>query len=91
MDDRTRQILETERAIGDQHARAWGHTIEPFFVDKEKHLFEAFCQCPTNNKEMLLDIKLQQNALTSLKEHFESFITTGQMAVRQLTEGEENG
>ena len=91
MNDKERQKLEVERAIGDQHQRAWENTIQPFFDNKMKELFDAFLTCDSGNKSMLFDLKLQLNALQSLEVHFKSFIETGKMASQTLNEGEENG
>ena len=76
--------LEVERARGEIHERAWEQTVKPFFEEKEAELFDAFIDCPTSEKEMLMDLKLQLNVLKAMKIHFESYIDTGRMAATQL-------
>ena len=78
--------LEMERARGELHQRAWEQTVKPFFESKESELFDMFIDCPTSEKEMLLDIKLQLNVLKALRINFESYIETGHMAATQLGE-----
>ena len=57
-----KQRLEVERAIGEQHQRAWESTIEPFFIDKEKQIFDAFCNADSD-RELIFNLKLQQSVL----------------------------
>lgn len=80
--------LEFEAAKGEEYQRAWESMVEPFFVQKSKELYEAFCEHPTTDRDGLTILKLQVNALHSLKDEFQSQINSGMLARKQL--GEEN-
>jgi len=82
--------LELERARGELHQRSWSETVEPFFESKEQELFEAFVDCPTSEKDTLIDLKMQLNVLKAMKVHFASYIETGHMASQQLGERNEH-
>jgi hypothetical protein len=84
INDNEKQRLETERAIGEMHQRAWEHSVQPFVEKKKAELFEAFVDHPSTDKDGLMLIKLQLNALASMGDEFESFINTGKLARQQL-------
>jgi len=88
MNDDLKEKLEIEAAQGEHYQRTWDGMIAPFFDQKSKELYDAFCQTPTDNKELMFDIKLQHNALNSLRRHFEEYIETGKLASKQLEKGE---
>lgn len=80
--------LEFEAARGEQYDRAWKSMVEPFFESKSRELYDAFINHPTTDSNGLTILKLQVNALQSLKDEFESKIMSGKLARQQL--GEEN-
>lgn len=90
MDEFTRTKLELETSLGDNHQRIWDTTVAPFFEAKEKELYQAFINLPISQKDSLVDIKMQQNVLRSLEDHFKHFINTGQLA-RKTLEDDQDG
>lgn len=89
MDNNTEKLLG-EIQTGEMHRAAWNETVLPFYQLKEHELFDAFCTAGTDNKELLIDIKMQHNVLKAMQASFESYIQTGQMAEKQLFEMKEN-
>lgn len=83
-DERAR--LESEREIGEMHQRAWKHSVEPFVKAKKAELYEAFINHPSTDKDGLMLIKLQINALISMGDEFQTFINTGKLARQQIEE-----
>jgi hypothetical protein len=81
-----KEFLEVEASKGEQAQRVWEYHVKPFFDAKNVELYEFFIESNTSSEKDLLLIKLQVNALQSLKDHFYSYITTGQMASKQLEE-----
>lgn len=78
------QLLELERAKGDEYKRVYDAYIKPFVDEKQKVLFEAFQNTSIANVDQLKDIKAQSTALNALSEHFKRFIETGEIAKYQL-------
>jgi hypothetical protein len=89
MDDNIKQKLEVEGAIGENHQRVWDSMVLPFFDAKHAELYEVFKQCPVRDKDALVEIHAQILALESMKDHFMTFIQTGQLARKQLAIEEE--
>ena len=83
-DDVTQRLLEIESSVGDQYKNTWEGFVEPFFVNKAEQLFEAFKTCPSSDVDALVAIRMQMNALDGLKEHFISYVNSGELAKRQL-------
>lgn len=86
-----RRQLEIEAAAGDQAERTWSSQIEPYFLEKRVALFDAFINCETANKELLIDLKMQLNALIGLEEYFKDKMLTGKMAQQTLKEEDSDG
>ena len=86
MNDSERARLESEQSIGEMHQRAWIHSVEPFIKAKQAELYAAFTAHPTTDKDGLMLIKLQVNALMSMGDDFQSYINTGKLARQQLEE-----
>lgn len=86
MDEVIRVKLELEATLGENHQRVWDTTVAPFFEAKEKELYQAFINLPISEKDSLVDIKMQQNVLRSLEDHFKHFINTGHLARKTLEE-----
>ena len=84
-----KDLLEVEAAQCEAAGRAWVQHVEPFFLNKEAELFEAFKDASTTNKDDILTIKMQANVLAMLKDHFDSLINTGKLARKQLEEDKE--
>lgn len=82
----SKELLETEAAIGDNYQRAWDGIVKPFFDLKTEELYGHFVNCPTTDERQLMLIKMQVNALNSLKDEFTSYINTGKLAKKQLEE-----
>ena len=81
-----KDFLEAEAAQCEAAGRAWHQYVEPFFLEKELELFEAFKEISLTKEKDILTIKMQANVLAMLKDHFESKINTGNMARKQLNE-----
>jgi hypothetical protein len=90
MDEQTKTKLQLEAATGEDWERVYKSKLMPFFSNKRAELFQAFQDIPTSEKDQLLTLKLQCNALTSLEEEFLSRIHTGVMARQALSEEKEN-
>lgn len=84
------EVLEIEAARGEKYGRAWEELVEPFFEAKQLQLYEAFKELPTSNNEGLVILKMQSNALESLKDEFQHHINTGKLAKQTLEEEESN-
>lgn len=92
MDDNIKQRLEVESAIGDQHKAVWENLIEPFFDAKQKELYDLFLATESKNINGLQTIRLQSNVLAGMKQHFMTYIDTGEMAKLTIeTEGKKDG
>tara|TARA_R110000744_G_C19370310_1_gene562417 strand:+ start:4601 stop:4873 length:273 start_codon:yes stop_codon:yes gene_type:complete len=85
MNDETAR-LESEQSIGEMHGRAWEHSVKPFVEAKQAELYAAFVNHPSTDKDGLMLIKLQVNALTSMGDEFQTYINTGKLARQQLEE-----
>ena len=86
MDDTINERLEIESSVGDQYKNTWDGFVEPYFIEKSKQLFEAFKSCSSSNVDALVAIRMQMNALDGLKEHFISYVNSGELAKIQLEE-----
>lgn len=82
------EALEFEAAKGEEYERAWESMVKPFFESKSAELYDVFINHPTTDRDGLTILKLQVNALHSLKDEFQSKIMSGKLARQQL--GEEN-
>ena len=89
MTDDERQYFESEQAIGEMHQRAWESSVQPFVKAKQEELFNAFINHQTTDKDGLMLIKLQLNALASMADEFQSLINTGKLARQQLKENDD--
>lgn len=76
-------LLQTQVSEGDS-AKFQLQAMEPYFVEKEKELFNAFCNSDANNKEQLVMIKLQHNVLVGEKSYFTNKIDSGRLAAKTL-------
>lgn len=76
--------LENRIAVARQKASVYEAHIEPFILQQEQKLFEAFCNIPAQDTEQLRVIKMQQTALRSLKNSFLNFIDDGKFAASEL-------
>lgn len=83
-----RSFLEVEQAKGETYKRIWDSVVGPFFIRKENELIEAFRGTRSNDTDALVMIRMQFNAIEALKVEFQHFITTGQIAQKQLFEEE---
>ena len=88
MEESKKAALEVEKATGEKYKRIYENYILPFVEAKEKEMFEAFKQTSAADKDKLLLIRLQVNALESLKDEFQHYISTGLMANQILKEME---
>ena len=89
MQTQTELMMELEIAKGQAHKSAWDQLVQPFFEAKKAELYEAFINLPTSNQEELINIKMQVNVLDSMKDHFQHYINTGNLAQTTL-KGESN-
>lgn len=76
--------LQVEAQKGEAAQRAWEYHVEPFFIEKEKELFNVFREIGTTKQEDLMTLKLQVNVLAMLKDYFQTKINTGLLASKQL-------
>lgn len=84
--------LEKEKALGEQYSRIYENYVKPFVDAKQESLFEAFKACPSDDKDKLVLIRLQVNAVEALDVEFQHYITTGKLAEKTLNDMEnENG
>lgn len=90
MQDSEKEILDDESAKGRRAEAAYNGFFKPFFDEKEKVLIEAFRTVSVTDSKALLNIKLQFKAIDSLHDEMMTFINTGKMASKTLTDGEEN-
>ena len=90
MQDDLRQQLEIEDAKGSQYSSAWESMVEPFFKAKTEELYGRFLDVSVLEPDHLMVIKMQQNALASLKDEFEHYINTGTLARAALKEEDSN-
>lgn len=88
MDDDTRAVLEVESDKGVRARVAWETYIEPFFNKKTSELFEAFKIMPTTKPDDLMLVKMQLNALESMKDELQEHINTGILATKALNDEE---
>ncbi|RLA60758.1 MAG: hypothetical protein DRQ89_12330 [Epsilonproteobacteria bacterium] len=84
MDDNERAVLEIESEKGERAKAAWDTFIEPFFVAKTEQLFGTFIALPTTKPEDLMLVKMQANALESLKDELQGHINTGKLASKAI-------
>jgi hypothetical protein len=91
MDDQLKLKLQMDSAHGEEYQRAWDSLIEPFFENKKKDLYEAFTDMGSTDADALMLIKMQANALESLKDEFQHHINTGKLARKAIEEEEANG
>ena len=49
----------------------------------QERIYEAFCECPTSNKELLIELRLTQSILKNLKQDFENVLKQG--AIDKMT------
>lgn len=87
--DEQKSQLEKESWNGDRHKAAWDSLVEPFFSLKEQQLFESFKDCGSTQMDGLSLIHMQFNVLKSMREHFEHYINTGNMAKMTLNQDKE--
>tara|TARA_R110000803_G_scaffold117357_3_gene185884 strand:+ start:2294 stop:2572 length:279 start_codon:yes stop_codon:yes gene_type:complete len=78
--------LAAESETGYKYQMCWNEIAEPFFNQKSQELHEAFINCPTTDNSQLVTIKMQHNALLSMKDHFQHYINTGKLAQKTLNE-----
>lgn len=90
MDDGLENKLLQDSAKGERYQRAWDDLIEPFFLEKDHELYQAFKELPTTESDSLVLLKLQVNALEALRDEFKHYINTGRLAQKQLIEELEN-
>lgn len=90
LSDNDLQKLLAEQAIGTENKETYDRMIKPFFDEREALLFQAFSESNTNDRDQLLLIKLQLNALKSMNQHFIHFINTGKMAEMALAENKQD-
>jgi hypothetical protein len=81
--------LDADVIIGMAHKEAWEGLVSEFYVAKEQELFDLFCNTKTTDRDSLLLIKQQHNALTSLKDNFQHFINTGKIASAEIEANKE--
>lgn len=90
IDDIERSKLEIEAATGEQYQRIMDDIMGDFFTKKQLELFGIFLNMSSKEPDALMLLKMQANAVESLKQEFEHFINTGKMARHTLDEFEEN-
>lgn len=76
--------LQAEQSKGEEYGRIFDSYIKPFIEEKQRVLFDAFQQVSVADVDALKDIKLQLTAINSLEAHFNEFVTTGKLAMKQL-------
>ena len=86
MDDTERYKLIKEAEVGEKYKHAYEECVKPFVDNKIAELFEAFKEADSSNLSHLQMIKMQSNALKSMEEEFNHFITTGKLALTVLNE-----
>lgn len=67
---------------------SWDSFFGPFFAEKQTVLFEAFQVAEIRDTEGLIGIKMQLNALNSLKDEMLGYIETGKLAEISLNQHE---
>lgn len=92
MNEVERTQLESEVEVAGKYKAAW-ETVSIFAEEKEAQLFEAFKSCPSDNPSGLVNIRMQFNAVESLRQEFLTYIETGKLASQSLMteEEEKNG
>jgi hypothetical protein len=88
MEESKKAALEVEKARGEEYGRIYKTYIEPFVQQKEEQLFGAFKEVSAADQDKLLLIRLQVNALESLKDEFQHYVRTGDLASVGLKEME---
>jgi hypothetical protein len=83
--------LYSEIEIGDRYRNSW-ELVEKFIIEKEERLYEAFKSAPSSDPALLVDIRMQHNAVDGLRQEFLSYIQTADMAVKviNVNKGKEN-
>lgn len=90
MDDELKAQIEMDAAKGETYQRAWDNIIKPFIDAKQAELYQAFVDSDVNDKERMLTIKLQSNAMESLENEMKHYINTGKLARKAIEEDEKN-
>lgn len=90
MNDQERTVLEIESDRGRRAKSAWDTFILPFFNAKTNELFDVFKSLPTSNPESLMAVKMQVNALESLRDELQGHINTGKLATQSLKEEDDD-
>jgi len=90
MNNEQRTTAENDAAVGQRYKSMWSDLLEPFFAAKQYELFEMFQNVSSTDTDMLVAVRMQSNALTSLRDEISSFIETGKMAQQQLLDEDIN-
>ena len=90
MNDEQITKAENDAAVGQRYKSMWNDLLEPFFTAKQYELFEMFQNVSSTDTDMLVAVRMQSNALTSLRDEISSFIETGKMAQQQLLDEDIN-
>ena len=77
-------VLLNESLQGQRYQAAWDEILRPFFAEKEMQLFAAFRDTPSDRTDLLVSLKMQSNALDSLKSEIQTHIDTGKLARLQI-------
>ena len=79
-------VTQLEREIGE--ASKWQNSYDSllsgFFERKQAELYQVFQDLGTSDRDGLLAVKLQSNALKMLEDEFQHHINTGKMASKTL-------
>lgn len=81
--------LENRIAVARRQVEVYEAHIEPFILQQEQKLFEAFCGVSAQDAEQLRIIKMQQTALRSLKNSFLHFRDELKVAQSELNQSGE--
>ena len=90
MNEVEQQQLLNEVNNANNYQVAWDTCVGKFFDTKSEQLYDAFCNCSSQDPKALVDIRMQLNALLALKSDFEHFMSSGHMAKIQLDKENEN-
>ena len=85
MTEAERIQFENEIEHGGRYRNAW-ELVNRFIEEKEASLYEAFKGAPSSDKDLLVDIRMQFNAVEGLKQEFMTHITTADMAAKSISE-----
>lgn len=78
--------LEKEIIIGAQAEKVYEKYIKPFIEKKTALLFEAFKDVSITNIDDIVEIKRMIRVLESLEDEFITFINTGKMANKVVSD-----